>query len=150
MFPSANQFDYQHIKIPRKPSWSRTMTADQVDRREIDAFLEWRREVALMESSNPTLKVTPFEKNLEVWRQLWRVIERCDMAVQVVDARNPLMFFTEDLARYAAEQQPARPMLLLVNKSDLLTDYQRRAWARHFDRCGIRFAFYSAHYEQEK
>ena len=23
--------------------------------------------------------VTPFEKNLEIWRQLWRVIERSDL-----------------------------------------------------------------------
>ena len=126
------------------------MTAEQVDRREKDSFLEWRREIALMEAVNPSLKVTPFEKNLEVWRQLWRVLERSDMAVQVVDARNPLMYYTEDLARYAAEHKPSRPMLLIVNKADLLTDYQRRAWARYFDKCGIRFAFYSAHYEQEK
>ena len=27
--------------------------------------------------------LTPFEKNLEVWRQLWRVLERSDVIVQV-------------------------------------------------------------------
>ena len=27
--------------------------------------------------------LTPFEKNLEVWRQLWRVLERSDIVVQV-------------------------------------------------------------------
>jgi ribosome biogenesis GTPase A len=27
--------------------------------------------------------LTPFEKNLEVWRQLWRVLERSDVVVQV-------------------------------------------------------------------
>lgn len=26
--------------------------------------------------------LTPFEKNLEVWRQLWRVLERSDIVVQ--------------------------------------------------------------------
>lgn len=35
---------------------------------------------------------TPYEKNLDFWRQLWRVIERSDLIVQIVDARNPLMF----------------------------------------------------------
>ena len=45
-----------------------------------------------MEASHTNLKVTPFEKNLEVWRQLWRVLERSDWAVQVVDARNPLLY----------------------------------------------------------
>ena len=27
--------------------------------------------------------LTPFEKNIEVWRQLWRVLERSDIVVQV-------------------------------------------------------------------
>lgn len=27
--------------------------------------------------------LTPFEKNLEVWRQLWRVLERSHIVVQV-------------------------------------------------------------------
>ncbi len=30
------------------------------------------------------LVLTPFEKNLEVWRQLWRVLERSDVIVQVL------------------------------------------------------------------
>lgn len=68
------------------------MTADDIDRQEKDAFLEWRREIAAMELANGVRKVTPFEKNLQVWRQLWRVIERSDFAVQIVDARNPLLF----------------------------------------------------------
>jgi large subunit GTPase 1 len=49
--------------------------------------------------------LTPFEKNLEVWRQLWRVIERSDVVAQVVDARDPLFYRSadvEDYARYAS------------------------------------------------
>lgn len=68
------------------------MTADEVDRQEKDAFLVWRREIALLEQSNENKKVTPFEKNLEVWRQLWRVLERSDLICQIVDARNPLLY----------------------------------------------------------
>ena len=44
--------------------------------------------------------LTPFERNLEVWRQLWRVVERSHLIVQIVDARNPLRFRCEDLERY--------------------------------------------------
>jgi hypothetical protein len=47
------------------------------------------------------LTMTPFEKNLEVWRQLWRVLERSDVVVQVVDARDPLFYRSEDLESYA-------------------------------------------------
>ena len=36
--------------------------------------------------------VTPYEKNLEFWRQLWRVIERSDVVIQIVDSRHPLLF----------------------------------------------------------
>lgn len=46
--------------------------------------------------------------------------------------------------------QPPRPVMLLVNKADLLTEYQRRAWAKYFESIGVRFAFYSAQDEQEK
>jgi large subunit GTPase 1 len=46
----------------------------------------------LQESANEGKKVTPFEKNIEVWRQLWRVLERSDLVCQIVDARNPLLY----------------------------------------------------------
>ena len=46
------------------------------------AFLKWRRNLALLEEEEG-LVLTPFEKNLEVWRQLWRVLERSDIVVQV-------------------------------------------------------------------
>jgi large subunit GTPase 1 len=47
--------------------------------------------------------VTPFEKNLEVWRQLWRVLEKSHLVVQVVDARDPLLYRCEDLEHYVEE-----------------------------------------------
>lgn len=34
--------------------------------------------------------------------------------------------------------------MLLVNKADLLTREQRRAWARHFQKEGLRAVFWSA------
>ena len=47
--------------------------------------------------------MTPFEKNLEVWRQLWRVLERSDLVCQVVDARDPLRYRCPDLEAYVEE-----------------------------------------------
>lgn len=69
--------------------------------------------------------MTPFERNLEVWRQLWRVIERSHLVVQIVDARNPLLFRSTDLEKYVKEVDPRKKNLLLVNKADLLTTWQR-------------------------
>ena len=93
--------------------------------------------------------MTPFERNLEVWRQLWRVIERSDLVVQIVDARNPLLFRTEDLEKYVLEVDPDKRNLLLVNKADLMTLEQRKRWADWFESQGIRFAFYSARLAKE-
>jgi large subunit GTPase 1 len=45
-----------------------------------------------MEAANGDRKATPFEKNLEVWRQLWRVVEKSDILIQIVDARNPTLY----------------------------------------------------------
>ena len=88
--------------------------------------------------------MTPFEKNLEFWRQLWRVIEKrspitsaridslqtmssSDVIVQIVDARNPLLFRCEDLENYVREMSPdgRKINVILVNKADLLTEEQR-------------------------
>ena len=86
---------------------------------------------------------------MEVWRQLWRVIERSDLIVQIVDARNPLLFRTEDLEKYVLEVDPEKRNLLLVNKADLMTLEQRKGWADWFEGQGIRFAFYSARLAKE-
>jgi large subunit GTPase 1 len=79
--------------------------------------------------------LTPFERNIEVWRQLWRVLERSHLVVQIVDARNPLNFRCEDLESYVLDVEGPegeqgtgkglRRNLLLINKSDLLTAKQR-------------------------
>lgn len=41
-----------------------------------------------------------FEHNLQVWRQLWRVLERATSVVLVVDIRNPLLHIPPSLYDY--------------------------------------------------
>ena len=94
---------YRLLKIPRKPKWNEDMTAHEIQTQENLAFLQWRKDIASMEENNVNLAITPFEKNLEVWRQLWRVIERSDVLLQIVDARNPYFFYSQDLERYIKE-----------------------------------------------
>lgn len=74
-----------------------------------------------LEDSEKSLTVTPFEKNLEVWKQLWRVVERSDLLIQIVDARNPTLFRCPDLEEYVREVNPKKQLLILVNKSDFLS-----------------------------
>ncbi|KAI1214761.1 P-loop containing nucleoside triphosphate hydrolase protein [Annulohypoxylon truncatum] len=131
------------LTVPRRPKWDSSTTADELDQLERESFLNWRRGLAELQESNDLL-MTPFERNLEVWRQLWRVIERSDLVVQIVDARNPLMFRSEDLESYVKDVDPAKKNLLLVNKADMMTTNQRKAWAQYFKEKRIAYRFFSA------
>ncbi|OAX44423.1 P-loop containing nucleoside triphosphate hydrolase protein [Rhizopogon vinicolor AM-OR11-026] len=148
-----HQQNKERLRVPRRPAWTKSITTAQLDRQEKDAFLEWRRGLAHLQEEDKFL-LTPFERNLEVWRQLWRVLERSHLVVQIVDARNPLGFRCDDLESYVKDVEGAegeagtgrdkRKSLLLINKSDLLTATQRRIWADYFDSQGIQYAFFSA------
>ncbi|EXJ83845.1 hypothetical protein A1O1_07473 [Capronia coronata CBS 617.96] len=136
------------LTVPRRPRWDETTTPQQLDEQERVSLLSWRRGLAELQE-NDDLLMTPFERNIEVWRQLWRVIERSDLVVQIVDARNPLLFRSEDLEKYVQEVDPKKRNLLLVNKADMLTEAQRSQWADYFIEQGINYKFFSAHLAKE-
>ncbi|KAG6889910.1 hypothetical protein C0992_003614 [Termitomyces sp. T32_za158] len=143
----------ERLRVPRRPAWTKKTTAEELDKQERAAFIDWRRGLAQLQEEEGFL-LTPFERNLEVWRQLWRVLERSHLIVQIVDARNPLRFRCEDLENYVQDLEGPegesgtgkgiRKSLLLINKSDLLTVQQRCLWADYFDSQGIQYAFFSA------
>lgn len=136
------------LTIPRRPRWDSSTTPQELDAREREAFLNWRRGLAELEENNDLL-MTPFERNLEVWRQLWRVIERSRLIVQIVDARNPLLFRSEDLELYVKDIDAKKENLLLINKADMMTLAQRKAWAKHLKEAGISYKFFSAQLAKE-
>mmetsp|Transcript_21296 Transcript_21296/g.44854 ORF Transcript_21296/g.44854 Transcript_21296/m.44854 type:complete len:727 (-) Transcript_21296:90-2270(-) len=153
-----SNFAFKELSVPRRPAWDETTTAAELDKREKDSFLEWRRsiaereeEISLRTSSVSSLGVTPFEKNLEIWRQLWRVLERCSCIVQIVDARNPLFYLSQDLKAYTTKEL-GKPMLLLINKSDYLTPVQRKAWHDYFSHPDHEWqhVFFSAQEQQKQ
>lgn len=103
-----------------------------------------------MEENNVRLAITPFEKNIEVWKQLWRVIEKADILFQIVDARNPFFFYSDDLEKYIREVDSKKQFLLLINKSDYLAEELRQHWNLYFKEKKINHIFFSALIEQEK
>uniref|UniRef100_A0A7S1MS38 CP-type G domain-containing protein n=1 Tax=Neobodo designis TaxID=312471 RepID=A0A7S1MS38_NEODS len=140
------------LPIPERPPWNFRMKADELQNQERQAFVNWRRELARLEEADKVV-MTPYEKNLEVWRQLWRVVEKSDVVLQIVDARNPLTFRSAGFERYVAKHntktgQP-KPVILLLNKADLLTEEQRKAWAGYLQSQGLRFYFFSARQSTE-
>ena len=133
--------------IPRRPEWTQAMSSSELNEKENEHFLDWRARTAQLESAQ--FRSTPFENNLEVWRQLWRVVEKSDLVVQVLDARDPLLFRCPDLEKYAREVDEKKRNFLLINKSDLLTQRQREFWSEYFTSEGIQFAFWSANQSRE-
>ncbi|KAF3057835.1 Large subunit GTPase 1 [Trichoderma lentiforme] len=136
------------LTVPRRPHWDASTTREELDLREREALVSWRRGLAELQENNDLL-MTPFERNIEVWRQLWRVIERSDLIVQIVDARNPLLFRSEDLESYVKAVDPKKENLLLINKADMMTVKQRKAWAKHLREAGIAYKFFSAQLAKE-
>jgi large subunit GTPase 1 len=131
------------------------MTVAELRDKENEAFLAWRRGLASFEEKNYTITLTPYEKNIEVWKQLWRVVEKSDILVQVVDGRDILFFRCEDLELYVTETHPYQNNVLklnflLINKSDLLSEELRQAWSAYLNERGIKHVFFSAKWEQEK
>ncbi|WEW56597.1 hypothetical protein PRK78_002044 [Emydomyces testavorans] len=146
---NKHQKNRNRLTVPRRPKWNSKTTPQQLDMMERENFLEWRRGLAELQE-NQDLLMTPFERNIEVWRQLWRVIERSDLIVQIVDARNPLLFRSEDLEKYVKEVDPKKGNLLLVNKADMMTPHQRELWAAYFESQGISYKFFSAALAKER
>lgn len=138
----------QFVTIPRRPSWDANTTAEELALNERDVFLNWRRNMALLQE-NDGLLLTPYEKNLDVWRQLWRVIERSDVVCQIVDARNPLLFKCDDLETYVHEVDKQKGFVVIINKADYLTDKQKMYWADYFAKENTEVIFWSALEESE-
>jgi len=118
------------------------MTGLEIENQENIAFLEWRRDIANIEQNNIALAITPFEKNVGIWRQLWRVIEKCDLLLQIVDARNPYFFYSQDLEKYITEmsckgENGPKEFILLVNKADYLSEDLIAHWNKYFKEKGI-------------
>lgn len=135
--------------IPRRPAWFSDMRRAKLIEREKESFLNWRRGIAKIQEQNDSV-VTPFEKNLEFWRQLWRVVEKSDVVTQVVDARNPLLFYCPDLDKYVKEVDPNKESAVLMNKSDFLTDDQIDKWTQYFTSINVKVLFFSAVVEEDK
>jgi large subunit GTPase 1 len=137
------------LTVPRRPQWDQDTTPQELEIRERESLLQWRRGLAELQEVEDLL-MTPFERNLEVWRQLWRVIERSDLVVQIVDARNPLLYRCEDLEKYVKEVDGGKKRnLLLINKADMMTMEQRVTWAKWFTERKIAFRFFSAELAKE-
>ena len=116
--------------MPARPKWDYELERGRLHSRERKAFVRWIASVKrrLIESGKG--HAPAFEQNIEVWRQLWRVLERADVAVLVVDARHPLLHTPPALYAHVARRLK-KPLVLVLNKVDAIPRAAAEAWAEH-------------------
>ncbi|VDN97411.1 unnamed protein product, partial [Rodentolepis nana] len=137
------------LTILKRPKIDRSMTKEAILEAEEEAYLAWRKDLAKLEQMDGVV-ITPYERNLEFWRQLWQVVNQSDVLVQVVDARQPLLFYSSSLSEYVKEVDSRKECVILINKSDFLTQQQRQVWAKYFNSIDVRVLFFSALSAQEQ
>ncbi|KAJ1664150.1 hypothetical protein EV178_004362 [Coemansia sp. RSA 1646] len=114
------------VDIPIRPTWKYGESREAVEAREAAYFAEWTKKLQAH-----TDNVSLYEKNLEVWRQLWRVVEISDILLMVVDIRHPVLHFPPSLYRYITETT-GKPLVVVLNKTDLVAPDTAKAWMHYF------------------
>jgi|TARA_B110000971_G_scaffold217574_1_gene254735 ribosome biogenesis GTPase A len=116
--------------MPARPKWDYELNSGRLHSRERKAFVRWIASVKKRLIDSGKGFAPAFEQNIEVWRQLWRVLERADVAVLVVDARHPLLHTPPALYAHVARRLK-KPLVLVLNKVDAIPRRAAEAWAEH-------------------
>ncbi|KAJ3194599.1 Guanine nucleotide-binding-like protein 1 [Irineochytrium annulatum] len=116
------------IDFPKRPPWTRGESKEELEERETKYFNEWMQKTY---AQWPADKLSYFEHNLEVWRQLWRVVEISDIILFVVDSRHPILHFPPTLYDYVVNKMKKK-LVLVFNKIDLVDPITLSAWRDYF------------------
>ena len=78
-----------NLGLPTRPTRTAAKTSGAaLEAAERAAFDTWLDSI---HGAHALDALSPFEHNLDVWRQLWRCLERADVVCLVADARNPML-----------------------------------------------------------
>ncbi|KAF8078905.1 hypothetical protein FPV67DRAFT_84130 [Lyophyllum atratum] len=158
IYSDASDQNAPKLTCPRRPKWRFDMTKKEVERNEEGLFTKWLEQMdglvhawqnekqsngddqktALPEEESagpkevPTMPRSPtyFERNLEVWRQLWRVTEISQILLVLLDSRCPLLHFPPSLSAYLSD----RKVILVLTKVDISGPERAAAWMGYFQR----------------
>ena len=114
--------------MPRRPAWSYEISSGRLHHREAQSFKQWLNDVQEMIQARGGYPPA-YETNLQVWRQLWRVLEKCTVAVCVIDARHPLLHLPPALI-YHVSRTLRKPFLVVLNKLDAVDPENASEWAK--------------------
>ncbi|KAI8054861.1 P-loop containing nucleoside triphosphate hydrolase protein [Thamnidium elegans] len=125
---STEEF-HDFIDFPKRPRWSYETSKHRLETQERSYFEKWVQDV---EEKYQGQQLSWFEHNLEVWRQLWRVLEISDVILIVMDIRNPLLHFPRSLYNYVTKDLKKK-IVGIFNKVDLVSDFTVFAWKKYFE-----------------
>ncbi|KAI8973520.1 P-loop containing nucleoside triphosphate hydrolase protein [Mycotypha africana] len=128
--PETDRYVKEYLEFPKRPIWNYTMSKEEVEQHEQEAFDHWMQ--SMEERYGESNQLSWYERNLEVWRQLWRVLEISDVLLIVMDIRNPLLHFSRSLYHYIT-QELKRKIIGVFNKVDLVSDFTVFAWKKYFE-----------------
>eukprot|EP01065_Artemidia_motanka_P032634 TRINITY_DN39624_c0_g1_i1.p1 TRINITY_DN39624_c0_g1~~TRINITY_DN39624_c0_g1_i1.p1 ORF type:complete len:709 (+),score=236.77 TRINITY_DN39624_c0_g1_i1:69-2195(+) len=114
------------LPIPHRPVWSAVDSKEDVERRESEEYRKWLSKIWKVGAG----ELNTFELNLDVWRQLWRVVETSDVVLLVADARYPHFHVPAALVSFA--KSSGKPMMIVLNKVDLVPSSLVAAWKGYF------------------
>jgi hypothetical protein len=162
------------FRLPKKPRWHRDLSAKAVQSNESSVFSSWLEETdsamdsrfslvkGLLSSSVAEVKHLPrpkaeecllpsmFERNVEVYRQLWRVMERSHLLLVLLDARCPLLHLPPSLVEHLRKYAAVKTILVLTKK-DIVGEKVAMAWKRWLEeRFGWSVVVTEAYKRQEK
>ncbi|KAF9486315.1 P-loop containing nucleoside triphosphate hydrolase protein [Pholiota conissans] len=138
------------LSCPKRPKWRFEMSKLEVERNEEGYFKKWLNETDQIltdwqnqkeptaptsESGVPeqarssTMPRSPsyFERNLEVWRQLWRVSEISQIILVLLDSRCPTLHYPPSLSSYLGD----RKIILVLTKVDISGPARVQAWINY-------------------
>ncbi|XP_047543016.1 guanine nucleotide-binding protein-like 1 [Vanessa atalanta] len=132
----------KELSFPKRPPWDFSMTPAALDAQEQKYFREY---IQALQASPYWNEMSYFELNLETWRQLWRVLEMCDILLLIVDVRFAGMMFPPSLYEYVVNDQK-KNMILVLNKIDLVPASVVAAWKDFLTkRCpGLRVVYFTS------
>ncbi|CAK4067878.1 unnamed protein product [Aphanomyces euteiches] len=118
--------------IPLRPSWTTSMTPEELNEREENSFREWLTQIhQACINRKDGLQINSYERNLQVWRQLWRVVEKANILVHLADSRCPLLHLSHRLIQHIQKHYPDKRLLILLTKSDFVASEREAAWVHY-------------------
>lgn len=117
-------WNLQDLGLPQRPDWTTSTTPEELHKQEEEMFKSWLENIHFKYSIED---LSPFEHNLSVWRQLWRVVERSDVLLILADVRNPTLHIPTALVNWIHEIVQ-KPIVIALTKIDLVDQGHVDAW----------------------